>query len=347
MKFYSCLLLFVTTFNLFAQTEDTQYFTTTPGNYKIKDLSKVLEKYDTNKNGTLDLNEKKNILEVKIDGKISNAELFQFSNVENLSLTSSNLETINLNDFKNLKTLFLSYNFNLKSLIAENLPNLFQIKIQDSPIEILRIDQSVNITVFAMNKGNLNSINLNALQNANSIEIYNSNLNEVFVDALVNLKYLHLDGNAISKINLPHSTELETLSLNTNQLTTIDLQNVPNLLKLKLSENKIDQIDISKLSKLVYLELSQNNLTAFKTENNTKLASIFLEKNKLTNLDLSNWIGYRDYEAVQPQILYIHYNPLKTMNIQNGKLTRVFCDKESLSKIKIIKDNIDDLAPKS
>lgn len=347
MKTYHCLLLFIINFNLCAQTEDNQYFTTTPGNYKINDLSKVIEKYDTNKNGTLENDEKKNILEIRIDGKISNAELLQFSNVESLSVTGSNLETINLSDFKNLRMLVLLSNFNLKNLIAENLDQLSQIRIQDCPIEILRIDKSVNILVFAMNKGNLNSINLNSLQSAHSIEIYNSNLNEIFVDALVNLKYLHLEGNAISTINLPHSTNLEIVSLNTNQLTSIDLQYVPNLQKLKLSENKIDHIDISKLNNLVYLELTQNNLTSFKTENNTKLASIFLEKNKLTNLDLSNWIGFRDYEAVQPQILYIHYNPLKTMNIKNGKLTRVFCDKESLPKIKIIKDSIDDLAPKS
>lgn len=347
MKTYHFLLFLIITFNLSAQTEDNQYFTTTPGNYKIKDLSKVIEKYDSNKNGTLEIDEKKNVLEIRIDGKISNAELLQFSNVESLSVSGSNLETINLSDFKNLKMLFLQSNFNLKNLIAEDLAQLSQVRIDGSPIEILRIDKSNNILVLAINKANLNSINLNSLQDANSIEIYNSNLNEVFVDALVNLKYLHLDGNAISTINLPHSTTLETVSLNTNQLTDIDLQYVPNLVKLKLSENKISNIDISKLSNIVYLELTQNNLTSFKTENNTKLASIFLEKNKLTNLDLSNWIGFRDYEAVHPQILYIHYNPLKTMNIKNGKLTRVFCDKESLSKIKIIKDSIDDLAPKS
>lgn len=347
MKFYSCILLLTITFSVFSQTEDNDRLISNQKNFELKNLSNILEKYDRNKNGALDDDEKKNVVDLKINGEISSTELLKFSNIESLSLTSSKLETLDLSSFKNLKSLYLASNFNLKNLMAHDLATLSQIKIIDSPIEVLKIDKSVNIQNIFINKGNLGSLNLNSLQKAEDIQIYNSMLYEISVDSLLNLKYLYLDGNRISNIILPNSTVLETVSLNTNQLSSIGLQHVPNLKKLRLSENQIDKIDISKLNDLVYLELTQNNLTSFKTENNNKLASIFLEKNKLTELNLSNWIGFKDSEATQPQILYIHYNPIKTLNIKNGKLTRVFCDKVSLSKIKITKDDIDDLAPKS
>ena len=212
------------------------------------------------------------------NGKFNSLEeaLKQKENVIYLDLQNHNLTDIpnQITEFKNLKTLDLSFNKISKIDINTKLPN---------SLEILLLSNNL-----------LTEFNLIYLENLKSLSLSNNNLKSINenIGKFSELFQLHLDGNKLEEIpnSIGNLKNLYWLHIDGNQLTTLpkNIGKLKTLQALIATNNNITFIPVSilKLKNLTAIELSHNKITTVPKELLfSNLENINLSNNNIENLD--------------------------------------------------------------
>lgn len=246
------------------------------------------------------------------NGKFSSLEeaLKQKENVIYLDLQNQNLTNIpnQITEFKNLKTLDLSFNKISKIDVNTKFPN---------SLEILLLSNNL-----------LTEFNLIYLENLMSLSLSNNNLKSINenIGKFSKLFQLRLDGNKLEEIpnSICNLKNLYWLHIDYNQLKTLpkNIGKLKTLQALIASNNNLTFIPISilKLKNLTALELASNKITKVPDKLlYTNLENINLSSNKIENLE--NLIPNLNSKVV----INLMYNPLniesETVRIEHPNVT--------------------------
>ena len=180
---------------------------------------------------------------------------------------------IGLNQFINLKTLYLNCNYIIHINGLDQLINLETLELSDNIItEIKGLDKLINLK-----KINLNS---NLITEIKGLE------------QLINLKELYLDDNKIIEIKgLDQLINLKTLTLANNQITEIKC--LEHLIKLE-----IISFDNNQIPKYIYCP--SNNIIKY----NSVFNKIFIRRNEINDINKAYQLK-RNLDQINKEIGYL------------------------------------------
>lgn len=268
-------------------------------------------------------------------------EIKYFTNLETLSISSDNLEELDL-----------TFNEKLKVLTIENCEQLQEIDFSKNiALEILSLECLLIEKLDLKNNINLKKIVLDGLNELDDLDLTdNVNLKELYLshmrlDASLNennklLKIIYCSYGTSCTWDEGGLPELEELTLENSEIDSIDVMCFPKLKKLDITWNQISEIDLSKNILLEELSISDNAFSTINLEknvnlkflclggdhdmesneyisfahldltNNIKLVELYINKSGLSEIDLSKNLSL--------ETLYIDENPIKSIQLSKN-----------------------------
>jgi len=248
--------------------------------------------------------------ETRFSNRLTNlAGIEAFPNLQILNLTGNDLDSINITENSQLKSLYLNFNSFYKIDTSGN-PNLEDISLDNNKI-IPELDFSQN-----------SSMKILAIPNIalGGMSGYIGPGGYFDLSNLTQLEVLSLGNNNLTSVDLSNLTQLEVLSFGNNNLTSVDISDNNNLQTLQLGGNNISEIDISHLVSLTEFDISQSPITSLDLSSNTQLYELGLYGCDLQGtLDLSMMENLMKFGANgNPNLTCIKVNQTQLDNINNG-----------------------------
>ncbi|MFN8274690.1 MAG: T9SS type A sorting domain-containing protein [Flavobacteriaceae bacterium] len=280
------------------------------------DLNNQSLMIDANGNGEIEVSEAQNVGYLMISSNPTNVQdyisdatgLEMFTNLNYLSISYTNLTTLNLSGLSMLTTLNCTQS-NLTSINLSQMPNL----------------KSVSLNYNSLTS--LSSINFQGTNHIESLNVSNNLLNGIIdLTSFVELKSCGLGANQIDGLNLNGLTQIEEIGIGYTNINSIDLTNLPNFKKLNASYSMLTSLDVSHNPMLTHLYIDNNQLTTLDLSQNTVFFYLNVKNNNLNSLFIKN--GHNDTIELNnnPNLAYIcaddselsnmmlYYNPLTQVN---------------------------------
>jgi hypothetical protein len=213
----------------------------------------------------------------------------QFVKLKNLTLTTTSLDSVLIQNHPALSSISLS---GVTNLIVENSPALTQISGGVTNARIVNCDNfvtvntdvnlaeliiedcdafssfPVNWNTYANSIKKIRFINCPSIIELN-ISWYSSGVTELDLTGCTGLKSLYCSGQQLTSLDLSTNTALETLECNSNQLTTLDISVVPSLLHLNCNTNLLKMLDMRHAHNLNHLNVATTDSAFYVCFNDT------------------------------------------------------------------------------
>ncbi len=227
-----------------------------------------------------------------------------------LSLSSNNLNALDVSNTTTLKNLKCQYN----SLATLDVSKNIELEILYCDVnKITSLDVSKNIALKEL-KFSFNQVKALNVTNNTALTLLNCGSNQLTaLDVTKNteLSILNCSSNSLTAIDVTKNTKLTQLSCSSNPLISLDVTNNPALINLWCSSNQLNTIDVSNNSALKTLDCSSNQLTDLDLTNNTALLVLTIYNNKFSFSTLpvmqASWDTYTyspQANLVLPKTLY-------------------------------------------
>ena len=172
------------------------------------------------------------------------------------------------------------------------------------------IESFVNINRLFFNNNNVNSINLNTLNQLKELGLENNQITNLEVNNLIQLTNLGCSFNQIQNLNISALINLKRLDCSNNLITSLNLSNNTLIEDVYCNGNLLNNINIQNLDNLNILSIYSNQLTELNFNGVTTLGGLLCNNNLLTTLDLSN---QKEIFALQ-----CHNNQLVSLFVKNS-----------------------------
>ena len=247
----------------------------------------VLDKFDTDRDGTISRAEAEAVTEIKI-AKVSSVDgIEKFTQLKLLSCINSELVSLDLSKNSALTGL-LFYECLLTSLDVSKNAALTDLLLMGTQLSALDISNNSELTKLYCSNNRLTTLDIS--RNKKLKELYCGSNPFTTLDLSQNTQLTHLEcsENKLTALDLSKNTALTSLDWSHNPHLLLDLSGFPNLTELNYSGNGLTALDVRKFPALAKLECRYNKLTALNLSNNRTLTKLDCSGNKLTALDLSN-----------------------------------------------------------
>lgn len=225
----------------------------------------VLDKFDTDRDGTISRAEAEAVTEINI-AKVSSVDgIEKFTQLKLLSCINSELVSLDLSKNSALTGL-LFYECLLTSLDVSKNAALTHLLLTGTQLSVLDISNNSELT---------------------ELNCYNNRLTTLDISRNKKLKKLDCGSNPFTTLDLSQNTQLTHFGCSKNKLTALDLSKNTALTSLDWSYNPHLLLDLSGFPNLTELNYSGNGLTALNLSNNRTLTELDCLGNNLTALDLS------------------------------------------------------------
>ena len=289
--------------------------------------------------------------------EISNIDLTNLSNLEELDLVGNPISKIDLTNLKKLKNIKLDLGFLTKNINFSNNPNLEYIELSGNIPLVLKnrtIDFTNNIKLktLIIKDNNLETLNLEKNINLEKIDLTNNNLANLKLNN-EKLEYLNLSNNKNFKnINVTNLPKLKYINLDNTKLkmNSIDFSNNPLLEKVYINGGDDNSININSLDFSNNLNLKtlkvKAKLKKLNIEKNINLNELDINYNNITELKAPNHLYHTTYQHldinVQKDIdveIPVNFNGEKLYISNQSYFTRQG-DKYRFNKVGIYEERI-------
>ena len=262
------------------------------------------------------------------DSHISNIDLTNSVNLEELKLENNPIKTINLTKLLKLKTITLSiYDFKKNIDFANNL-NLENVELfgyfsvfkENNKIDF---SKNLNLKTLKLEDNKIKTLDLKNNVNLKILRVAGSELESLELENNVKLEILDLSKNNITELDISKNINLKELIVNKNKISNLKLTS-EKIEKLDLSDNKnLKNIDVRNLENLKYINLNNTMLKqdTIDFSHNPNLEQVYIKGDsiKIDNLDFSNNPNLWELEVLsQLKTLNIEKNHLGNMNLEIG-----------------------------
>lgn len=262
------------------------------------------------------------------NGQIETLNLTQNTNLKTLICSGNRLTNLDIS--KNIKLEYLdcsynrSYNYNngyeeiyIRNLDISKNTNLRYLDVHNNQISTLDLSKNIELEFLNCNYNKLSNLNLS----------YNYKLKNLQCE-----NYYWIDGaSLISSLNLTNNINLETLNCSGNNLTTLNIAQNSNLKYLDCSNNKLVNINIFYNTKLLHLDCGSNEISSLNLIYSPQLEYVNCSYNKLTSINLSQNINLKHFGC--------HGNQLSQLDVTaNTKLEGLYCTNNNLTELDVSKN---------
>lgn len=210
-------------------------------------------------------------------------------------------------------------------------------------------DVSKNVQLTELNLcGNsfVKSVDVSTLTALTSLHVNECALESLNVDANVNLETLLCYNNKLSSLNLDNNIALKTLNASNNNLTSLKLQNNIALTDVNVENNQLQSLNVRKCTQLVSLNAGNNpDITALALGYNTTLQTLKAHKTGLTDIDLSANINLQELDlngCSGVKVIDLSANTiLKNLNLSSTSISTIDLSKNTkLTDLNVSSTNI-------
>ncbi|CAF0996696.1 unnamed protein product [Brachionus calyciflorus] len=223
-----------------------------------------------------------------LSGLVTQARLGNPQNLFYLDLGYNKIDFLDLDEMKNLKSLFLNGNYlkNLSNKTLQAIPNVRTLSLKQnflSEIKTQDFESNKHLTELNLGYNQIEEVQFPELDNLGILDLSFNKLSEVKRFTFNNLKILRelfLHSNLITKIaskSFEKNTNLKVLLLNNNSLTTIpDISKLSNLSNLDLRSNRIRSLsnnaferalnEANQSNSRISINLLGNNISIFSSK---------------------------------------------------------------------------------
>ena len=253
----------------------------------------------------------------------------QNSVVENLVLSGTKLDAVDLSQLTNLKTLDIYANYNMTDITLPTLNNIeyFRLTGQKTTtnLSFQNPEQEVpSLKTFIISGTSVNpNIDFTKYPNLEELTLQYTSINRnIDLSKCTNIKKVDLtDSDITGEINI-NSSALTSLLGSDNQITGVTLTNTENLKTINLNKNKISKIDLTSSPALTELNLSDNALTSLDVSQNKNLNKTNINNNPFKGQDI---IVYKNTNAdLTNKLVETETNKLNIVKQSENKLNRLF-----------------------
>ena len=247
----------------------------------------VLDKFDTDRDGTISRAEAEAVTEINI-AKVSSVDgIEKFTQLKLLSCINSELVSLDLSKNSALTGL-LFYECLLTSLDVSKNAALTDLLLMGTQLSVLDISNNSELTKLYCSNNRLTTLDIS--RNKKLKELYCGSNPFTTLDLSQNTQLTHLEcsENKLTALDLSKNTALTSLDWSHNPHLLLDLSGFPNLTELNYSGNGLTALNLSNNRALTKLDCSGNKLMALDLSNNRALTELDCSGNKLMALDLSN-----------------------------------------------------------
>ena len=209
--------------------------------------------------------------------------------LKDISIKSTLLESIDLNEYKGLQKIKIESNELLEGLDFRDFPELAELKCSfNRKLHNLNVSNCPELKVFECTSDALSDLNVSGCENIEELKCDdNGSLTSLDLSGFPKLTALHCSRNYITELDLSCCPELTELFCVYNSLTSLDLSSNLKLKHLTCGGNPFKEFDVSCCSNLESLSCWGCQLTSLNFTGCSNLRSLICSDNKLTSLDLT------------------------------------------------------------
>ena len=316
--------------NVPVETTITHHITIPDDNFRAY----MVQNFDTNGNGILDLDEAEDVTEIDVNtsnifslsgieycpnltilkchgntsywnsntnefvgcGQLTSLDISNNPSLVILHCYSNKLTNLDVSSNSILLELFC-YGNKLTSLDVSHNPKLHQLDCSSNMISSLDLSQSTEMVLLNCANNKLSTIDISHNTSLYALDVQHNPLASLDVSHNTQLDYIECNYCSLTSIDLSKNTELSTLFCYNNLLLELNICNNGQLDWLECSGNRISALDLSQNTQLTCLECNGNLLTNLDTSSNTALEVLHCSVNKITALNISKNAALRDLDC--------------------------------------------------
>lgn len=226
-------------------------------------------------------------LELTVPKQMPAVDLSRLSQMEDLQIHDSGIETVDLRKCVSLKKVWICNNKNLKELTFGASQKLKELEAGNNHLVSLDVSQLSGLESLWVSRNNLSELDVSRLPKLKSLAVDRNNLSELNVSGNTKLTYLDCSCNLLKTLDVTRLKDLRNLSCGGLGLRELDLKGNPKLEGLDCSDNCLETLDISGNTKLTGISCNANPLEELDVSMLSDLKTLWCHYARLTNLDLS------------------------------------------------------------
>ncbi len=265
--------------------------------------------YDSNKNGTLDVDEisrvinihceSKNIKSLKgvefftalqglwcMDNQIAELNLEKNRDLRGLWCSDNKLKKLDLTENEELLWVYC-YDCEIRYLNVSNNPKLAFIECNTNPLAMLDVSHNPELEHLTCGTCGLKRLELGDNPKLTHLYAFRNSLTSLDVSRCPKMRRLDIwDNQGLGSIDVSNNPELQYYNCAHNGAASVDVSNNPELFKLICSYNDIHELDLTHNPKLAVLDVASNDLSALDISANRYLYYLQAFTNSFTTLDI-------------------------------------------------------------
>lgn len=249
----------------------------------------VSEHFDTkNKDGILSDEEIKEVVKIEYlpDNVSSIKGIEYFTYIESLSVSNTQVETVDVSKNSSLKSLYL-VGRSIKKVNTGEINDLDQFWADDTSITSIDLQSNTALTeVHIRDLDVLTSLKLPKNGLAHLTLESAENLDELDLSGAKDLRSLVIMNTGINELDISRSVSLSTLYIEDTLIDNLDLSDLTELVSINITNVNIKKIDVSKMSKLQYLILNDTLVDGLDLKNNPALRYLDTSGSPLAYLNI-------------------------------------------------------------
>lgn len=302
---------------------------------------------------TLDLQGKDKLrtIELQNNGDLETLLLDDCRNLSKATLSINHaLRSLDFQSCKSLKSLGVSNGRALESIYANGLPNLIKFGVSGcNNLTLVDLQNCPKLEEFGCSNSSIQTLKLNGDTGIKSIYCTGFVIESLDISSSTSLEVAQLYYSKIKSIRMGDKPVLNTMYLYSIELETIDLSGCSALVDLNISYNSLKSLNLSGLSQLVLLNCSHNQITSLDISPCMALESLSAEFNQLRSFKAD---GNREFMGTclsdnnLTEIELIDCEKMTDISLSNNKLEsldfsgapnlrRIYCDGNRLKSLDV------------
>jgi len=256
---------------------------------------------------------------------LNNLDLTDCEQLDSLTVTHSNISSLDLNQHPTLTYLWCFNNHKLVDINISRCTNLKSLYCLENQLTSLDVNGCTSLSSLNCSENQLTSLDVNGCTSLSSLNCSENQLTSLDVNGCINLKSLECNSNQLTSLDVNGCTSLGSLNCSENQLTSLDVNGCINLKSLECNSNQLTSLDVNGCTSLSSLNCSKNQLTSLDDVSGcTNLSSLSCSENQLTSLDVNGYINLRYLECNSNQLTSLDVNrctSLGSLECNSNQLT--------------------------
>lgn len=209
-------------------------------------------------------------------------------NVDSMNIGAAVITSFDgLQAFSNLEYLSIS-GYNGNSIDLMGLSSLEVLRVEYSPIDSIYFYPSMVLRAAVFFVTNLKYLDLSNCLQLTRLSAKRSLIDSVNLNLNTKLTSLGLEWNSLDYINLANNPRLKYLSLSSNNFENINITPLDSLLRLGVIANQLTKLDVSNNPQLEWLFCDSNQIENLDLRFNPRLEFVNFNANQLTELNMQN-----------------------------------------------------------